>query len=71
MKELCQKAGIPGFYTNHSLRATGCTRMYQNNVEEQVIQEISGHRSLAVRSYKCTCNKQREYATKCIFGETH
>ena len=68
-KNLCEKAGIPGYYTNHSLRATGCTRMYTNGVEEQVIQEISGLRSLVVRSYKRTCDKQHAEATKCIFGE--
>ena len=71
VKDLCEKAGIPGFYSNYSLRATGCTRMYNSNLDEQVIQEISGHHSLAVRSYKRTCDKQKELATKCIFGETH
>ena len=69
VKDLCNKAGIPGFYSNHSLRATSCTRMYNCDVEEQVIQEISGHRSLAVRSYKRTSEKQCKNATKCIFGE--
>ena len=71
VKDLCNKAGIPGFYTNHSLKATGCTRMYNNNVEEQVIQEISGHRSLSVRSYKQTSESQHKNATKCIFGDTY
>ena len=72
VKELCKNAGIPGYYTNHSLRATGCTRMYYNDeIDEQVIQEISGHRSVAVRSYKRTCEKQCQKATKSIFGELH
>ena len=71
VKDLCTKAGIPGYYTNHSLRATGATRMYVNDVDEQVIQEITGHRSLAVRSYKRTCDKQHQNAMKCIFGDTH
>ena len=69
VKDLCSKAGIPGYYTNHSLQTTSCTRMYNCDIDEQVIQEISGHRSLAVRSYKKTCEKQRRNATKCIFGE--
>ena len=69
VKDLCTKAGIPGYYTNHSLRATGCTHMYHCDVDEQVIQEISGHRSLAVRSYKRTCAEQHQNATKCIFGK--
>ena len=71
VKDLCEKTGIPGFYSNHSLCPTGCTRMYNNDIDEQVIQEILGHRSLAVHSYKRTCKSQREMATKCIFGETH
>ena len=71
VKDLCEKAGIAGFYTNHSLRATGCTRMYNSDIDEQVIEEISGHRSNVVRSYKQTSTRQRELATKCIFGETN
>ena len=71
VKDLTTKAGIPGYYTNHSLHATGCTCMYNDDIDEQVIQEISGHRSLTVRSYKRTCDKQRENATKSIFGECH
>ena len=71
VKDLCEKAGIPGRFTNHSLRATGTTRMYHDGIDEQVICEITGHRSLAVCSYKCTCDKQRQEATKSIFGESH
>ena len=44
VKNLCEKAGIPGYFTNHTLRASSCTRMYGNNVEEQVIKEISGQK---------------------------
>ena len=58
IKELCSKAGFPGFYSNHSLRSTSATRMYHCNVDEQLIQEITGHRSLAVRSYKRTSQCQ-------------
>ena len=54
VKDVCSKAGLPGYYTNHSLRSTSATRMCRNDIEEQVIQEVTGHRSLTVRSYKCT-----------------
>ena len=67
VKDLCDKGGIPGYFTNHSLRASSCTRMYGNNVEEQIIQEISGHRSLAVRMYKRTSDAQRRKAGRAIF----
>ena len=61
MSRLCKAAGIGGFKTNHSLRATAATRLYQSGVDEQLIMEKTGHRSLeGVRSYKRTSNEQRE-----------
>ena len=69
IKNICSKAGLPGYYTNNSLRASSATRMYYNDVEEQVIQEITGHRSLAVRSYKRTCDEQRKSASNSIFNK--
>ena len=29
VKTLCKKAGLPGYYTNHSLRSSSVTRMYR------------------------------------------
>ena len=69
VKEMCHDAGLPGFYSNHSLRSTACTKLYYNNIDEQLIQEISGHRSLVVCSYKRTCDKQRKFASKCLFSK--
>ena len=68
VKIIAQKGGLPGFYTNHSLRATTATRLYHNNCDEQLIQEITGHRSVVVRSYKRTCQNQRKVASNCITG---
>ena len=67
VKNITEKGGIPGYFTNHCLRTSSCTRMYGNNVEEQVIQEISGHRSLSVRSYKRTDESKRRNASRCTF----
>ena len=47
-----------GFYTNHSLRATCATRLYENNVDEQLIMEQTGNNSNAVRKYKRTNDDQ-------------
>ena len=61
ISRLCQAAGISGFKTNHSLRATAATRLYQHGVDEQLVMERTGHRSLeGVRNYKRTSNEQRE-----------
>jgi len=40
---MCSKAGIDGDKTNHSLKATGVTHMFEGNVTEKIIQECTGH----------------------------
>ena len=61
LSRMCKAAGIEGFKTNHSLRATTATRLYQSGVDEQLVMERTGHRSLeGVRSYKRTSDGQRE-----------
>ena len=58
---MCREAGILGYYTNHSLRATAATRLHQSGIEEQQIMERTGHRSTeAVRSYKRSSKNQQE-----------
>jgi len=61
VKEMCKAAGITGFRMNHSLRATTTTRLYRAGVDEQLIMDGTGHRSLdGVRSYKRTSKEQLE-----------
>ena len=61
ISRLCTAAGIEGFKTNHSLRATTATRLYQHGVDEQLVMERTGHRSIeGVRSYKRTSVEQQE-----------
>ena len=50
IKDDCIKACMPSFYSNHSLRSTCATKLYQKNVDEELFQEVTGHRSLAIRS---------------------
>ena len=55
IKNMCRDAGISGKKTNHSLRATGTTEMFQAQVPEKIIQERTGHRSVAaLRTYERT-----------------
>ena len=61
MGPLCKLGGISSYKTNHSLRTTATTRLYQSGVDEQMVMELTGHRSLeGIRSYKRTSNTQRE-----------
>ncbi len=45
MKNIMKKAGFKGYFTNHSLRRSCATRLYDAGIPEQVIQETTGHRS--------------------------
>ena len=45
--------------------------MYHNDCPEQVIQEVTGHRSFAVRSYKCTSELQKQQASASIFTDMY
>ena len=69
VKDMCHNVGLPGFYSNHSLRSTVCTKLYHNNIDEQIIQKISGHHSLAIRSYKRTLDRQRKLISNCLFSK--
>lgn len=52
IKEMCALAGFSGNFTNHSGKVTCATRLFENNVDEQLIMRQTGHRSNAVRAYK-------------------
>ena len=45
VKQMFQEARINGKFTNHSLRATGATALFDANVPEAIIQKRSGHSS--------------------------
>jgi integrase len=71
MKLLCESAGIEGAKRNHSLRATCATRLYQAGVDEQLIMERTGHRSVdGVRQYKRTSNMQLQNCSAVIDGHS-
>ena len=47
-------------YTNHSLRATAASRMFEKGVPEKIIAERTGHRSLSgLRAYEKTILKSK------------
>ena len=66
VREVCKEAGLEGKFTNHSLRATCASRMYQTDVPEQLIKEVTGHKSDCVRYYKRTSDNLRESASKTL-----
>ncbi|XP_011407854.1 PREDICTED: glutamine-rich protein 1-like [Amphimedon queenslandica] len=68
--EISEEAGIGVRYTNHSLRATAITRMYDSGVPEKLIAEKSGHKSLkGLRAYEKTSTSQEKAAGDSITCE--
>ena len=57
--KLCKLARIGVFKTNLLLSTTATSRLYRSGIDEQLVMERTGHRSLeGVRSYKCTSDDQ-------------
>ena len=51
---------MTGYFTNHSLRATAATRLFEAKVDEQLIMHRTGHSTTSgVRSYKRVGEKLR------------
>ena len=58
-----------GHYTNHSLRRSSASRLYDAGMPEQVIQETTGHRSSdGVKAYKCTSSSLKRKASEILQG---
>ena len=60
VKQLLSDAKIDGYFTNHSLRRSAPTRLFQVGVEHKLVKELTGHRSDAVDQYQLTSEAQRQ-----------
>lgn len=68
VSEMCAEANLSR-RTNHALRATGATTLFQSHVPEKIIQKITGHRSLkALRMYETTSAEQQEAVSKVMLS---
>ena len=67
VKEICSNGGISGCKTNHSLRATGVSDLFQPGVPEKIIKERSGHLSTdGLCQYRRTTTEQEEIVSKVL-----
>ena len=64
---LFKEAGLKGNFTNHSLRATSATRLFDAGVDEQLIMSRTGHSSTGgVRSYKRVTERLQEMTSSVL-----
>ena len=66
---LCAHAGIAGKCTNHALKATCATHLYNKGFDEQMIQEQLGNSSEAVRAYKQMNSQQKVNILQALYSE--
>ena len=67
--KLLKTAQLDGFFTNHSLRRTGTTRLFRASVERKIVKEYTGHVSDAVDKYQVTSEAQNEELCKILGGQ--
>ena len=67
---LMREAGIDGYFTNHSLRVTATTRLYDSQIDEASIMQRTGHQSVeGVRAFKRSSNKLCEVTSAILNQE--
>ena len=70
VKDMFKDAKIEGRFTNHSLRATGTTALFDAGVSEAVIQKRTGHKSIsALRQYERITTTQNQLVASILQPE--
>ena len=65
--QVMKSASFEGYYSNHSLRGTCATRLYEKGLPKQLIQETIGRRSAdGVRCYKHTSSSAKRRASEIV-----
>ena len=66
---MLKSAQLDGYFTNHSLRRSSTTHLFQAGVDRKIIKEFTGHSSDAVDKYQITSNEQCKQLSAIIAGE--
>ena len=66
--DMAKHVNLEGKITNHSLRATAASHLYQQNVDEQLVMETTGHHSNCVHNYKHMSSEQLHYLSGILYG---
>ena len=66
IKTMLHNAKLEGYFTGHSLRCSGITRLFQAGVDKKIIKEMSGHKSDAVDCYAVTSKEQQAEVSKIL-----
>ena len=64
-----EKGNFEGYFTNHSLRRSGGTRLFRAGIDRKLVKEVTGHHSDAVDQYQITGHDQRKLISKVVQGQ--
>ena len=65
---LMESAGYEGFFSGHSLRRSGGTRLFQAGVQRKLVKEMTGHTSDAIDKYQVTSDSQKNAMSRILQG---
>ena len=68
VSKLLKNANLDGYFTNHSLRRTSATRLFQAGIDTKIVKELTGHVSDALNKYQITSNAQKEQVSMILNG---
>ena len=66
LQSMCADAGISEKKTNHSLRATGASALFNAGVPERLIRDVTGHRSSALHLYERPSVQQKQAVSRVL-----
>ena len=66
--EMLKNTKLDGFFSNHSLRRTGISHLFQAGVPRKLIKKYSGHRSEALDRYQIPSEKQIQEISSVLAG---
>ena len=66
IKRMLGEANIEGYFMNHSLRRTWCTRLFQAGIDRKIVKEVSGQTSDAIDKYQLTSETQKVNVSKVL-----
>ena len=68
VKEMLKSAKLNEFFTNHSLRRSTTSRIFQNGIDRKLVKEYTGHILDAVDCYQITSDEQHKCMSRIIQG---
>ena len=70
LEQMCLEAGISEKKTNHCLRATGTSALFNAGVPEKLIRDVTGHRSNALQLYERPTLQQKQNVSNILVQGT-